>query len=101
MSARSEMLAQRRRQLIAQSIALRSDLALQGEYLGHSLTSVQIGVRLLDRIRKHPGWLAGAALGLALVKPRRLSSLLQLGTAGLRTWRQVTPVLQNLIARRG
>jgi hypothetical protein len=101
MSLRSEMLARRRQQLIAQSIALRSDVALQGQYLGHSLGTAQIGLRVLDRVRKHPEWIAGAALGLALIKPRRLSALLQMGTVGLRTWRQVTPLLQYVIGRRG
>lgn len=101
MTARSEVLARRRRQLIAQSIALRSDLAMQGEYLEHSLCTAQIGLRVLDRIRQHPEWIAGAALGLALIKPRRLSALLQMGTVGLRAWRQVTPLLQHMIGRRG
>jgi hypothetical protein len=97
MNTRSELLALRRQRLIAQSLALRSDLALQGEYLGHSLASAQIGLRLLDRIRKHPEWIAGAVIGLTLIKPRRLSSLLQMGTLGLRTWRNVTPALRNLM----
>jgi hypothetical protein len=101
MSLRSEMLARRRQQLIAQSIALRSDVALQGQSLGHSLGTAQIGLRVLDRVRKHPEWIAGAALGLALIKPRRLSALLQMGIVGLRTWRQVTPLLQHVIGRRG
>jgi hypothetical protein len=101
MSARSEMLARKRQELIAQSIALRSDVALQGEYLGHSLSTAQIGLRMLDRIRKHPEWVAGAALGLVLIKPRRLSAFLRMGTVGLRTWRQVTPLLHHVMGRRG
>ena len=101
MNTRSQMLELKRRQLLAQSDALRSDLATQGESLGRTLTSMQIGLRVLNRVRKHPEWIAGAAIGLALIKPRRLSSLLQMGTVGLRTWRVITPVLHSLIARRG
>ena len=99
MSTRAEVLAQRRQRLIAQSIALRSDLQLQGESLGHSFSTAQIGLRVLDRIRRHPEWIAGAALGLVLVRPRRLSALLQMGTAGLRTWRQIMPLLQHMRSR--
>jgi hypothetical protein len=99
MSTRLELLARRRQQLIAESIALRSDLQMQGGNLGHSFTTVQVGLRVLDRIRKHPEWIAGAALGLALIKPRRLSSLLRMGTAGMRTWRKVMPLLQHVRGR--
>jgi hypothetical protein len=100
MTSRPEMLAQQRQRLIAQSIALRSDVAMQGEHLDHSLGTAQIALRVLDRVRKHPEWIAGAAIGLMLIKPRRLSALLRMGTAGLRTWRQLTPLLQHMINRR-
>jgi hypothetical protein len=99
MNTRSQHLAQRRQQLIAQSIALRSDLALQAEYLRHPVTSIQVGLRVLNRLRRHPEWIAGAALALAVIKPRRLSSLLRAGTAGLRTWRKLMPALQNMMGK--
>jgi hypothetical protein len=100
MNMHARILARRRQQLLARSIALRADLELQGQQMMASLSTVNTGLRVLDRFRKHPEWIAGAAMGLALIKPRRLSSIMRVGSAGLRTWRQVTPILQNLLAWR-
>ena len=99
MRARAELLAQRRRHLIAESAAQRAHLAYQAQPLAHTLGSLEIGIRILERIRRHPEWLVGAAIGLIAIRPRRLSALLQLGTSGLRTWRQLAPALQGFIAR--
>jgi hypothetical protein len=99
MNTRAEMLAQRRQYLIAECHAQRAELALQAQPLAHTLEIVETGVRIVDRIRQHPGWLLGAAIGLLAIRPRRLSALLQLGTNGLRTWRQFAPALQSFIVR--
>jgi hypothetical protein len=99
MRARAELLAARRRHLIAESLAQRAHLAQQTRPLAHTLGSLEIGIRIVERIRQHPEWLVGAALGLIAIRPRRLSALLQLGTNGLRTWSQLKPVLQSFIAR--
>jgi hypothetical protein len=100
MNMHARILAKRRQQLLVRSIALRADLELQREQMMASLSAANAGLRVLDRLRKHPEWMAGAAMGLALITPRRLSSFMRLGSAGLRTWRHVMPVLQNLLARR-
>ncbi len=72
----------------------RADLSLQMTPLRHDLLSVEAGLRIVERAGRHPGWLAAAAIGLMLVRPRRLSSLLRLASAGLRTWRTLGPVLR-------
>lgn len=87
MSTRADLLVQRRLMLIAESQAQRVDLAQQVLPLAYTISSVNIGLRILDRIRKHPGWIAALAVGLAAITPRRLSAVFQLGTAGLRLWR--------------
>lgn len=99
MKTRAELLAQRRRHLIAESAAQRAHLARQAQPLAHTLGSLETGIHIFERIQQHPEWLVGAAIGLIAIRPRRLSALLQLGTSGLRTWRQLAPALQGFIAR--
>jgi len=99
MRTRAELLAQRRRHLIAESVAQRAHLVQQTQPLAHTLGSLEIAVRIFERIRRHPEWLVGAAVGLIAIRPQRLSALLQLGTRGLRTWRQLAPALQGFITR--
>jgi hypothetical protein len=98
MNTRAQLLMQRRQYLIAESAAQRAELAQQAQPLAHTLETVETGMRIVDRIRQHPGWLLGAVIGLFAIQPRRLSALLQLGTTGLRTWRQFAPALQGFIA---
>lgn len=99
MNTRAELLEWKRQQLLAESQAQRAELALQIQSMAHTLESVQIGLRIVDRIRKHPGWIAALTLGLAAITPRRLSSFLRLGTFGLRTWHFVAPALRMLSQR--
>lgn len=99
MKTRAELLAQRRRHLIAESVAQRAHLVQQAQPLASTLSSLETATRIFERVRRHPEWLVGAAIGLIAIRPRRLSTLLQLGTNGLRTWRQLAPALQDFIAR--
>jgi hypothetical protein len=100
MKTRAALLAAKRQQLLAESRVRRADIALQLQPLAHSLTSLDAGLRIVKRISKHPGWIAAVALGIAALKPSRLSSFFRAGTAGLRTWRQIRPVVQQLMALR-
>ena len=96
MNSRAELLEWKRRQLIAESEAQRIELASQMQSWGHTLESARIGLRIIDRLRRHRMWIAALTLGLAAIRPPRLSSLLRLGTSGLRTWRVVGPALRML-----
>ncbi len=96
MKTRAELLASRRQRLIAECLMQRADLAQQMQPLGHTLQAMGTGLRILDRVRRHPGWIAAVALGLMIIRPSRLSSLLRLGSTGLRTWRLIAPSLQML-----
>ncbi|HZW23014.1 YqjK family protein [Noviherbaspirillum sp.] len=99
MNRRAEFLAWKRRQLLAESSAQREDLAQQIDAWSYRLQSVDTGLRILARIRQHPGWIAGAAAGLLLLTPRRLSSLLRLGVSGLRSWQSYAPTVRMLLER--
>lgn len=99
MSLRAEILAQKKRLLLAESRALRTDLTQQLEPLSHTLDAMDSGLRIFARLRRHPEWVAGAAVGLLMLKPRRLSGWLRGGALGLRTWRQFSPMLRTFMAR--
>lgn len=96
MNTRADLLAWKRQQLIAESTAQRAELAVQMRSFTHTLASVQIGLRIVDRLRRHPGWVAALPLVLAALTPRRLSSFFRLGTMSLRFWRLVSPTLRLL-----
>lgn len=100
MTTRAELLALRRRHLLAEIDAQRTDLALQALPLAHTLHAFETGGRILERVRRHPEWIAAAALGLIAIRPRRLSALLRAAGDGLRAWRRFGPVLQGLMAPR-
>lgn len=95
MKTRAEMLAWRRQLLIAESNMQRAELAMQAQPLMSAVTSVRIGLRILDRVRKHPGWIAAVALGVVAIRPYRLSGFLRLGTASLRLLRHAVPLLPS------
>lgn len=97
MNTRAELLEWKRQQLLAESETLRAKLADHTQSLAYTLDSVQIGLNIVDRIRKHPGWIAALALGLVVITPRRLSSFLRLGTIGVRAWHSVAPAVQLLV----
>ena len=99
MKTRAEFLAWKRRQLLAESGALRAELAQQLRPWTYRLESVESGLRIAARIRQHPGWIAGAASAVLLVTPRRLSSLLRIGVSGLRSWQSIAPTVRAMIER--
>lgn len=98
MRTRAEFLAWKRRQLLAESATLRVELVQQLRPWTYRLASMESGLRILGRIRQHPGWIAGAAAVLLLI-PRRLSSLVRLGLAGLRSWQSIAPTVRMLLER--
>lgn len=83
----------RKHYLVLRSRALRAHLIHDARPLAHSIASVESGWRMLGRVRQHPEWLAAAALGVRLLRSARLAALIR-GTAfGVRTWRQLLPLL--------
>lgn len=99
MNQRATLLAEKRRRLLDENAALRANLMHQLVPLGHTLAMVDSGLRVAARVRRHPEWIAGAAAGLLLLGPRRVSVWLRNAATGLRTWRQVSPLLRGLISR--
>jgi len=98
-NSRADLLEWKRQQLLAECDAQRADLAAQLDFLNDTLGSVQIGLRIMDRVRQHPGWIAAMIAVLVAITPRRLSSLMRIGTSLLRSWRQTAPMLRMLMQR--
>lgn len=100
MNSRADLLEWKRQQLLAECQVQRTDLAMELDALNRSLDSVQVGMRIVNRVRRHPGWIIAAAMAFVAITPRRLSSFMRLGTSLLRTWRMAAPTLRMLVQRR-
>ena len=96
----SEVLARRRELLIARCAAQRNALTVQRQALLEKLAAFDIGLSLFERFKKNPAWIAGLAVGLAVIKPRRLLPLLQTGLLAWQTLRTLAPALKNIVGRR-
>lgn len=96
----SEVLARRRELLIARCAAQRNALTVQGQALVEKLAVFDIGLNLLERLKKNPAWIAGLLVGLAVIKPRRLLPLLQTGLLVWQALRTLAPALKNVVGRR-
>lgn len=99
MLKKAVMLAQRREELLACSTIQRESLALQVQYLMHPLSHVDTGISLIKRIKKSPTLLAGLAIGLIAIKPRRVFAMLRNGAMAWQTWRTIAPAVQGLLSR--
>ncbi|NEX61439.1 YqjK family protein [Noviherbaspirillum galbum] len=97
MNERALYLARKRQMLLVECAMQREDLLQQAVPLAYTLQAAETGVRIVDRVRRHPGWIAAAVAGLAIIRPKRLSAALRLGTTGLRAWRQWSPAVMRIV----
>lgn len=93
------LLARRRAELIARSTAQRNALSLQGQSLAHTMSNLDQGLALLQRIRNSPTAMLGLAVGLAIIKPRRLLPLLRTGLVAWQALRAIAPLLHDRLVR--
>jgi hypothetical protein len=96
LQARMQRTALRRQRLVAECRWQRAELMTHLEPLEHAASSVQSGWNIVNRVLRHPGWIAAIGAGLFLVRPVRLSRLMRAGTNGLRLYRQVAPLLRQI-----
>lgn len=79
MNPKLALLAERRRHLVEQAAAQRTALARNVEPWRARLARVDQGVAVFRTIGRHPAWMIGAVLLLAVWRPRRAGKWLQRG----------------------
>lgn len=93
-------LAQRREELITISGLQREALAFQLQSLMHPLSHVDTGISFMNRMRQKPLLMAGLAVGVLAITPRRLKNLFRNGMAAWQTWRTLAPAVQSMLSYR-
>jgi hypothetical protein len=79
MNKKLTRLAERRNQLVAQAAAQRTALAHDLEPWRARLALADQGIAVIRYVKRHPALLAGAALLIAALRPRRVGTWLQRG----------------------
>ncbi len=79
MSAELSRLAERRHQLVAKAAAQRATLAHALALWSPRLALVDHGVAAVREIGRHPAWVAGVVLVVAVWRPRGVARWLQRG----------------------
>jgi YqjK-like protein len=85
----SAALAARRNELVARAAQQRLDLAAATAPLARRLSWIDDGLAAAHWLRRHPGWLAGTAIALAIWRPSRA---LRFASIGLALWRITAPL---------
>ncbi len=93
-------LAQRRVELVMRSHQQRAMMTTQMKSLRESMTAASVGASLLADIKQNKLLIAGVALALVVVKPRRIIAGLKTGLFAWQAWRNLVPVLQNTFRRK-
>jgi len=79
MRYRSEELAAKRQRLVAKAAVQRAELAYQMQPWRERMAVADKGISVVRTVGRHPLLLAGAALLLAVWRPRRAVKVLQYG----------------------
>ncbi len=82
-------LAERRERLVAQCSAQRITLALNAEPWRTPLARVDRGLAVLRCIKRHPVWMVGGGIVIAIIRPSRIGKWLRYGWM---TWQ----IIRNL-----
>lgn len=86
-------LEQRRKLLLSRTAAQRESLAMQTILLTGPMASIDSGVHLLGNLRRHPAWIAGVLIAIALVRPRRLVLAVAAARKVSRAWTMMQPIV--------
>ncbi|MFZ6813970.1 YqjK-like family protein [Undibacterium sp. Rencai35W] len=91
----SQQLAERHRQLLAQTQVQREVIAGHGRQIRQSLQFADLGLQVVRQIKKQPALGIGFAVATLIVKPRRMWRLLKTGLIAWNIWQNLAPVLKN------
>lgn len=93
-------LAERRQFLIESCSAQRHALTAQGHAVLEKLSAFDIGLTVLERLKKNPAWITVLVVGLVTIKPRRLLTVLQTGLLVWQGFHTLAPTLKNIMGCR-
>jgi hypothetical protein len=99
MSQMTEILA-RRAQLLARAAVERERISVQLRAWEAPLALADRGLAAARYIRRHPQWIIGLAVVLAILRPRRALAWARNGLVAWRTWRWLSNSLRGLAARK-
>ena len=87
-----EILAQRREQLVARCNAQREVFATQNQGVTGALSGIDLGMRLVQRVKQSPIMMAALVAAVVVIKPLRIIPLVR---AGLGVWQTVRSMRQQ------
>lgn len=96
MAIKIDDLPQRRQLLLARSAEQRADIVASSQALSRPLQTVDHGMQFVKKLCRHPGWIAGILIAIALIKPRRITAALEAARVAARTFGMVGPIIQRL-----
>ena len=91
-SLRRQRLHVRRERLMQRSAVLRDRFAVRAQMLQTPLAMADQAVLAYDWLRRHPEWPFGAAVVVAVVRPRIVLRWVGRGWAAWRLWRRLRPL---------
>lgn len=95
MNKKLALLAERRKQLIAQSAEQRITLAQDIEPFRTSIALVDTGMTAVRYVKQHPVLMVGGVILLGLLRPTRLGKWLQSGWVALEIARKLCGLLSK------
>jgi hypothetical protein len=90
----------RRAQLLARAAVERERISVQLRAWEAPLAIADKAYAAARLVRRHPQWLVGAAVVLAILRPRRALAWARNGLVAWRTWRWLSTSLRGLAGRR-
>ena len=96
MASRLDDLPQRRQLLLSRSAEQRADIVASSHALNQPLQTVDHGMQFVKNLRRHPGWIAGILIAVALIKPRRIMAAIEAARVAARTIGMVEPIINRL-----
>ena len=96
MATRIDRLPQRRQLLVSRSKEQRAEIVASSQALGRPLQTVDHGLQFVKTLRRHPAWIVGILIAVALIKPRRVMAAINAARVATRTFVMVEPIVQRL-----
>lgn len=92
----SDKLAQRKLELVARCRQQRESLHLQTQRWKQQLSWQDAVHNGLEYAKRYQLWIVGAAIGVVILKPRRVKALMQTGTTAFAAYQSMQPVIDKV-----